>query len=59
MKHVITLLLLLGIAGCATGRDQQFGKNDPAAYHYQMGLSYLGERNYTSALVELTEAEKL
>jgi type IV pilus assembly protein PilF len=59
MKHVITLLLLLGIAGCASGRDQQFGKSDPAAYHYQMGLSYLGERNYTSALVELTEAEKL
>lgn len=59
MKHVITLLLLLAIAGCASGRDKQFGKNDPAAYHYQMGLSYLGERNYTSALIELTEAEKL
>jgi type IV pilus assembly protein PilF len=59
MKHVITLLLLLGIAGCATGRNQQFGKSNPAAYHYQMGLSYLGERNYTSALIELTEAEKL
>jgi Tfp pilus assembly protein PilF len=60
MKHVITLILLLGVAGCASGRDQQqFGKSNPAAYHYQMGLSYLGERNYTSALVELTEAEKL
>jgi len=59
MRHVITLLLLLGISGCASGRDQQFGKSDPAAYHYQMGLSYLGERNFTSALIELTEAEKL
>ena len=60
MKHVITLLiLLLVISGCASGRDQKFGKSDPAAYHYQMGLSYLGERNYTSALIELTEAEKL
>jgi len=60
MKHVITLILLLGIAGCASGRDQQqFGKSDPAAYHYQMGISYLGEGNYTSALIELTEAEKL
>jgi len=59
MKYVITLILLLGIGGCASGRDQQFGKSDPAAYHYQMGLSYLGERNYTSALFELTEAEKL
>ncbi|MBK5274498.1 MAG: tetratricopeptide repeat protein [Desulfuromonadales bacterium] len=61
MKRVITLLLLLVIAGCASGRDQQprFGKNNPAAYHYQMGLSYLGERNFTGALIELTEAEKL
>jgi type IV pilus assembly protein PilF len=61
MKHVIILCLVLGIAGCATGRDQQpqFGKSNPAAYHYQMGLSYLGERNYTSALIELNEAEKL
>ena len=59
MRHVTILLLLLGIAGCASNRDPQFGKNDPAAYHYQMGLSYMGERNYTSALFELTEAEKL
>jgi Tfp pilus assembly protein PilF len=59
MKHVLALLLFLGIAGCASGRDQLFGKSDPAAYHYQMGLSYLGERNFTSALIELTEAEKL
>ncbi|MDA8414470.1 MAG: tetratricopeptide repeat protein [Desulfobacteraceae bacterium] len=59
MKHAITLLLILAIGGCASGRDQKFGKSDPAAYHYQMGLSYLGERNYTSALIELTEAEKL
>jgi Tfp pilus assembly protein PilF len=61
MKRVITLLLLLATAGCASGRDKQpqFGKPDPAAYHYQMGMSYLGERNYTAALTELTEAEKL
>jgi Tfp pilus assembly protein PilF len=59
MKYVISFILLLCIAGCASGRDQQFGKSDPAKYHYQMGLSYLGERNYTSALIELTEAEKL
>ena len=57
-RNIIFLLLLL-CAGCVTARDQQFGNNDPAAYHYQMGLSFLGERNYTSALVELTEAEKL
>jgi len=59
MKHFTVFLLLLVLVGCATSRDQQLGKNNPAVYHYQMGLSYLGERNYTSALVELTEAEKL
>ena len=58
MKHIIVLLLLLSITGCATGRDQQMGKSNPGAYHYQMGLGYLGERNFTGALVELTEAEK-
>lgn len=58
MKQLFVLLLLLVIAGCATGRDQQFGNSNPGAYHYQMGLGYLGERNYTGALVELTEAEK-
>lgn len=30
-----------------------------ASYHYQMGLSCLGENNITGALVELTEAEKI
>jgi type IV pilus assembly protein PilF len=30
-----------------------------ASYHYQMGLSFLGENNIPSALLELTEAEKL
>jgi len=59
MKQVIILVLLLSITGCVSGHDKKFGKSDPAAYHYQMGLSYLGERNFTSALVELTEAEKL
>jgi len=59
MRHAVILILFLGIAGCASNREPQFGKNDPAAYHYQMGLSYLAERNFTSALFELTEAEKL
>lgn len=60
-KHFrpILLLLLLTLSGCMTGRGQNVSKPDPAAYHYQMGLSYLGERNYSSALFELTEAEKL
>lgn len=54
-----TLFLLLTVSGCMSGRGQGNPKPDPGAYHYQMGLSYLGERNYTSALIDLTEAEKL
>lgn len=56
---ILLMFLALAVNGCATSSDQQQGKNYPAAYHYQMGLSYLGERNYTGALVALTEAEKL
>ena len=58
MKHIFVFLLLLVTTGCVSGRDQQMGKSNPGAYHYQMGLGYLGERNFTGALVELTEAEK-
>lgn len=57
MRRIILLLALLA-AGCVTARDNPAAKPNPAAYHYQMGLGYLGERNYTGALVELTEAEK-
>lgn len=51
----IVLLLTLPFCGCGI-REAQMKK---ASYHYQMGLSYLGENNPTGALVELTEAEKL
>ena len=57
-NFIAVLLLLLALFGCA-GRGASNPKPDPASYHYQMGLSYLGERNYTSALFDLTEAEKL
>ncbi|MFZ4854940.1 MAG: tetratricopeptide repeat protein [Desulfuromonadaceae bacterium] len=53
------LLLCLVASGCVSGRGKGDPKPDPASYHYQMGLSYLGERNYSSALFDLTEAEKL
>jgi Tfp pilus assembly protein PilF len=43
------------VAGCAMGAASQ----KQATYHYQMGLSYLGENNVTSALVEFTKAEKI
>ena len=63
MKYVYStitiILLLLTVSGCVSSRGQGNFKPNPASYHYQMGLSYLGERNYTSALIDLTEAERL
>jgi type IV pilus assembly protein PilF len=63
MKNIIlfitAMLLLPPLSGCVSGRGQSIPKPNPASYHYQMGLTYLGERNYTSALFDLTEAEKL
>lgn len=57
--HRLTLLLVaafsLLLGGCTTLSST--GKT--ASYHFQMGLSYLGEMNYTAALQELLEAEKL
>lgn len=41
--------------GCALGAASK----KQATYHFQMGLSYLGESNITGALVEFTEAEKI
>ena len=52
---LLTLLLSLTVAGCVA--TSPAGKT--ASYHLQMGLSHLGERNYTVALQELLEAEKL
>jgi tetratricopeptide (TPR) repeat protein len=48
-------ILFLFLSACALGESSK----KQASYHYQMGLSYLGENNFTGALVELTEAEKL
>ncbi|SNB44885.1 lipopolysaccharide assembly protein LapB [Geobacter sp. DSM 9736] len=53
--RITPLLLFLALAGCAIGEAAR----KEAAYHYQMGLSYLVENNVTGALIELTEAEKL
>lgn len=58
MRMTLILWVLAGtvfLAACAT--DKQSSKQ--ALYHYQMGLTYLSENNTTSALIELTEAEKL
>ncbi len=56
---MVVMILFLSASGCVSGRGQNDDKPNPASYHYQMGLSYLGERNYSSALFELTEAEKI
>jgi tetratricopeptide (TPR) repeat protein len=58
-SSMILLGLLISVSGCVSGRGQGTAKQNPAAYHYQMGLSYLGERNYSAALFDLSEAEKL
>jgi len=42
------------LAGCASSASQK-----QASYHFQMGLSYLGENNIPGALVELSQAEKI
>ncbi|MDD5285471.1 MAG: tetratricopeptide repeat protein [Desulfuromonadaceae bacterium] len=59
LYHIALLLILLMASGCVSGRAQQSDGSKQASYHYQMGVSYLGERNYTSALIDLTEANKL
>lgn len=43
------------IGGCALSAASK----KQATYHFQMGLSFLGESNVTGALVEFTEAEKI
>jgi type IV pilus assembly protein PilF len=57
MKNLLLIpcLAVVLVSACAlTEADRK-----QASYHYQMGLSYLGENNITGALIELTEAEKL
>ncbi len=56
---LLLLLPCLSIQGCATTGSSEKKNSNPVLYHYQMGLSYLGESNYTDALIELTEADRL
>lgn len=53
------LLTALVIVSTLTGCVATSSSGRPATYHYQMGVSYLEERNYTAALTDLSEAEKL
>jgi len=55
--HSFFLIVLVGgmLGGCALSEASR----KQASYHYQMGLSYLGENNIPGALTELTQAEKI
>ncbi len=58
-RHTLLLALALPVVlgGCAASLHSTTD-DKPASYHYQMGLAYLGEHNYTAALRELLEIEK-
>lgn len=55
----ILLLALLSLSLLTLGCAANEAARKKASYHFQMGLSYLGENNVAGALSELTEAEKL
>jgi Tfp pilus assembly protein PilF len=56
MSRITCILLLCAVVGgCATSKKTR----QDASSHYQMGMSYLKEQNYTGALNELTEADRL
>ena len=48
-------LILLFASGCALSKAEQ----NRAVYHYQMGQSFYAENNFTGALQEFSEVEKL
>lgn len=49
------VVVLLLASGCALSK----GEKNRSIYHFQMGQSFYAESNFTGALQELTEAEKL
>lgn len=58
MKNLLlTLVVLVSLLGPGCAAMEASRKK--ASYHYQMGLSFLAEGNYTRALIDLTEAEKI
>jgi type IV pilus assembly protein PilF len=54
-RFIIYASAAMLLAGCAMG----ISSKKQASYHFQMGLSYLGENNVTGALVEFTQSEKI
>lgn len=58
MRSIFVTAVMLTIvfsSGCAAMEASK----KKASYHYQMGLSFLAEGNYTRALIDFTEAEKI
>ncbi|MDD2337403.1 MAG: tetratricopeptide repeat protein [Geobacteraceae bacterium] len=58
MKNGLVIVLLFVFA-LSAGCGAMEASRKKASYHLQMGLSYLTEGNYTKALIDLTEAEKV
>jgi Tfp pilus assembly protein PilF len=58
MKNGLVVVLLLVVA-LSAGCGAMEASRKKASYHYQMGLSFLAEGNYTRALIDLSEAEKI
>ncbi|WP_224981819.1 tetratricopeptide repeat protein [Geomonas agri] len=54
-RTFMPVVLLLLASGCALSKAEK----NQSIYHYQMGQSFFAENNFTGALQELTEAEKL
>jgi tetratricopeptide (TPR) repeat protein len=54
-RHLFFLLLLIGLAACANKARLQ----EQAGNHINIGTAYLGSGQYTSAMKELLEAERL
>jgi type IV pilus assembly protein PilF len=52
---IMLALVLCFTSGCALSQAQK----NTVVYHYQMGQSFYAENNFTGALQEFTEAEKL
>lgn len=51
----LAVLIVFLCSGCAALEASK----KKASYHYQMGQSFLAEGNYTRALIDFTEAEKI
>ena len=54
IPFMLVAVLLLA-SGCALSQ----GEKNRSIYHFQMGQSFYAENNFTGALLEFTEAEKL